>query len=297
MHRSTLPLLLAGAGAAIAALQVDFASPGEPLALLQLAIQMVKLTPSPASIKAAAKDVAFDVMSYYKGNQTGEILGLLGMPPPDGDYYWWHSAVLWSTMIDYYRYTGDDTYNSLAVEGLTAQNGGRIDHPFMPANWTPSAGNDDQGFWGLAALQAAEVGLPAPPQGQPTWIELARGVFDTQAARYDEATCGGGLRWQILLTNAGYRYKNTPSNAVFLNLGARLARYTGNQTYADWAEKTWTWLAATGLVDGASNVFDGTMADANCTTITKAQFSYSAAILLEAAAYMYNQVCLLPPLP
>ena len=236
-------------------------------------------------------------MSYYKGNQSGEILGLLSTPPPSGAYYWWNSAVLWSTIIDYYRYTADDTYNTLAVQGLTAQNGGGLDHAFLPANWTATAGNDDQGFWGIAALQAAELAFPSPPQGQPSWIDLAKAVFDTQAARYvaEKDTCDGGLRWQLFPVDAGYEYKNTISNAVFLNLGARLARYTGNQTYADWAEKTWTWLATTGLIDDKSNVFDGTNVEGNCTEIVKLQWSYTSGVLLQAAAYMYNHVRQPPP--
>lgn len=32
------------------------------------------------------------------------------------------------------------------------------------------------------------------------------------------------------------------ANGVSFNLGARLARYTGNDTYAQRAEQTWDWL-------------------------------------------------------
>lgn len=40
------------------------------------------------SIKNAAKQVAFDLMTYYDGNETGHVPGILPGPPPDGDYYW-----------------------------------------------------------------------------------------------------------------------------------------------------------------------------------------------------------------
>ncbi|KAG7287514.1 hypothetical protein NEMBOFW57_007026 [Staphylotrichum longicolle] len=269
MYRATLSLLLAGAGSALAALQVDLTSS--------------------SSVKTAAKDLAFDVMSYYKGNQSGEIIGLIDREPPSGDYYWWNSAVLWSTMIDYWRYTGDDTYNTLAVEGITWQNGGK-GNPFMLPNFTATAGNDDYGFWAMAAMQAVELDFPSAPQGQPGWLELAQGVFDFMVKRYSsEKACNGGLRWQVPPTNKGYEVKNTISNAVFLNLGARLARFTGNQTQGDWAEKTWTWLTTIGLIDGKSNVFDLTSTESNCTQINKLQTSYTAGVLLQAAAYMYNQ--------
>lgn len=35
----------------------------------------------------------------------------------------------------------------------------------------------------------------------------------------------------------GYNYKHTPTNAAFINLGARLYAYTGNETYAEWTVK------------------------------------------------------------
>ncbi|KAK4153153.1 glycoside hydrolase [Chaetomidium leptoderma] len=273
MYTAALPLLLAGAGLVSAALEVDFGST--------------------ASIKSAAKDVAFDLMLYYKGNQTGEIPGILGSPPPSGQYYWWTGAVLWSTMLDYWRYTGDETYNTVALEGLVHQNGPDLQHPFMPPNWTASMGNDDHGFWGLSAMSAAELEFPNAPGGEPSWIELAQRVFGALEARYDmtQNTCDGGLRWQVPPTNNGYNIKNTLSNAVFLNLGARLARYTGNQTYAEWADKTWDWLSTVGLIKKYSNFISihDSISVENCTDINEVRWSVNTGVLLEGAAYMYNQ--------
>lgn len=248
--------------------------------------------PPTDSIKAAAKDVAFNVMTHYKGNQTGRPVGLIDYPPPTGDYYWWTGAALWSTMIDYWHYTGDDTYNTLAVQGLTAQNGADSDHPFFPANWSAAISNDDHGLWAMAAMQAAEVGFPSAPEGQPSWIELAKSVFDALAVRYsmeeNPGSCNGGLRWQTSPINTGFSHKATVSSAVFLNLGARLARYTGNQTYSDWAGKVWDWLSGVGFVDDEFNVFDGAGIENNCSDISKYQFSYAAGMLVQGAAYMYN---------
>lgn len=234
-------------------------------------------------------------MSYYNGNRTGEILGILGDKPPAGEYYWWNSALLWSTMIDYWRYTGDDTYNAVTVEGLTAQNGHMADGegmPFLPVNWTSGTGNEDQGFWAMAGLQAAELGFPNPPAGQPSWLDLAKGVFEALAIRWDlDATVcsNGGLRWMIVPTNAGYNYKNTISNAVLANLGARLARHTGNATYGDWADKSWTWLTEIGFIDADSNVFDGAHVEKNCSDLNPIQWTYTAGVLIETAAFMYNE--------
>lgn len=80
------------------------------------------------------------------------------------------------------------------------------------------------------------------------------------------------------------------ANGCFFNLGARLARYTGNQTYADWAEKTWDWTEGVGFMDEKYNIYDGAHVGHNCTDINRAQFSYNVGVFLLGAAYMYNYV-------
>lgn len=81
------------------------------------------------------------------------------------------------------------------------------------------------------------------------------------------------------------------ANGCFFNLGARLARYTNNATYSDWAEKTWNWLAAVGFLDSDTYaIYDGADVSNNCTQINKAEFSYNNAVWVLGAAYMYNHV-------
>lgn len=139
----------------------------------------------------------------------------------------------------------------------------------MPPNQTKTEGNDDQGFWALAVMSAAETNFPNPPSDQPQWLALAQAVFNLQAARWDMSTCGGGLRWQIFTFNNGYNYKNSISNGCFFNLAARLAKYTGNNTYAEWAEKTWDWTAAVGLLDNSYYVYDGSDDLLNCSRVNR----------------------------
>lgn len=229
-------------------------------------------------------------MLQYKGNQSGEIPGILPGPPTEhkGDYYWWEGGAMMGTYIDYWFLTGDTSYNHVVTEGMLHQTGDDFD--YMPLNHTASLGNDDQGFWGMSAMLAAENVFPDPPDDKPQWLALAQAVFQTQAApdRHDE-TCGGGLRWQVPPLNAGYNYKNTIANGCFFNLGARLARYTENQTYADWAVKTWDWLWEVNYIDHKEYaVYDGGHVEHNCTDVNKARFSYNAALLLHGCAFMYN---------
>ncbi|OAA55246.1 Mannan endo-1,6-alpha-mannosidase [Niveomyces insectorum RCEF 264] len=243
---------------------------------------------SPESIKQAAKLVAANLLSYYHGDEPGHTPGILPGPPPDGDYYWWEAGAMWGTLVDYWHLTGDSTYNDLASRSLIFQ-AGPPQNSYMPPNWTASLGNDDQGFWGLSAMLAAEVKFPNPPADQPQWLALAQAVWNTQAApdRHDN-TCGGGLRWQIPFANTGYDYKNSIANGIFFNMGARLARYTGNDTYAKVAVNTWDWVTGVGLMTPQYDVYDGAHIETNCTDISKAQFTYNAAIYLQGAAFMYN---------
>ncbi len=80
-------------------------------------------------------------------------------------------------MIDYWHYTGDTTYNDLTTQAIMWQTGAP-QNAFMPPNWTASLGNDDQGFWGMTAMLAAENKYPDPPKDQPQWLALAQGVGD-----------------------------------------------------------------------------------------------------------------------
>ena len=239
----------------------------------------------PASIKAAASTIAFEMMSYYTGNRTGDVPGNLPAP-----YFWWECGAMFGAMVDYWFYTNDTSYINVTTQALLAQVG--PDKNYMPPNQTSTLGNDDQSFWGLSAMAAAEYNYPNPPSDQPQWLALAQAVFNSQVPRWDVQNCGGGLRWQIFSFNAGFDYKNSISNGAFFNLASRLARYTGNQTYADWADKSFNWMSSVGLIDNSTfTIVDGSHDFQNdCKIKTTLQWSYNVAIVLHGAANMYNYV-------
>lgn len=208
-------------------------------------------------------------------------------------------------LIDYWYYTGDDKWNDVITQGLLFQVGPNQD--YMPPNQTMTEGNDDQvsirsptvplsgppdvdqGFWGMAVLSAAEYNFPNPPASQSQWIALAQAVFNTQAARWDTANCNGGLRWQIFQWNNGFDYKNSISQACFFNIAARLALYTRNETYADWADRVWDWMTESRfMTEDSYYIYDGAHIEANCTSITPYQWTYNAGAFLLGAAAMYN---------
>ncbi|POR33088.1 Mannan endo-1,6-alpha-mannosidase DCW1 [Tolypocladium paradoxum] len=246
------------------------------------------------AIRTSSSTLAWDMLQYYKGNLTGQTPGILPGPPPAGDYYWWEGGAMWGTLIDYWAWTGDSSYNDEIMQAMLWQTG--VNNDYMPHNVTASLGNDDQGFWGMSAMLAAENKFPNPPSDKPQWLALAQAVFNTQASpdRHD-STCGGGLRWQIPFSNNGYNYKNSSltcpgiANGCFFNLGARLARYTGNTTYSDWAIKTWDWMEMIGFINNETYaIYDGATVGDNCKDINKAEFSYNNGVFAQGAAFMYN---------
>lgn len=142
----------------------------------------------------------------------------------------------------------------------------------------------------MAAMSAAENKFPDPPKDQPQWLALAQAVFNSQAVRWDNATCNGGLRWQVFTFNNGYHYKNTISNGCFFNIAARLARYTGNSSYAEWAETMWDWSTQIGIIGAQYQFYDGTDANINCIDVNHIQWTYNAGVYLLGAAHMYSFV-------
>lgn len=138
-------------------------------------------------------------------------------------------------------------------------------------------------------MAAAEKNYPNPPADQPQWLALAQGVFNSQARRWDSKTCNGGLRWQIFTFNSGFNYKNSISNGCFFQLAARLARYTGNNTYAQWAETAYDWTVQSGLMSSRYEIFDG-ISTSNCTDMDIIQWTYNAGTYIAGAAFLYNMV-------
>ncbi|CAK4030725.1 mannan endo-1,6-alpha-mannosidase [Lecanosticta acicola] len=234
------------------------------------------------SVHSAAKTIAYGMVKYYHGNESGGVPGLLGDP-----YYWWECGAMFNSLINYWYYTGDSTYNEIVKQGLLFQTG--TDNNYMPINETKNEGNDDQVFWGFAVMSAAEYKFTDPGDNEPGWLALAQGVFNSQAARWDSDHCGGGLRWQIFTWNNGYNYKNSPSNGGLFNMAARLYAYTGNETYAHWANKVWNWMEDTvGLIGDAYEIYDGTQISNNCTSLDHTRWSYTQGMMLNGAAVMWN---------
>ncbi|ODQ44977.1 hypothetical protein PICMEDRAFT_35443 [Pichia membranifaciens NRRL Y-2026] len=259
-------------------------SAGGLLAVAQVAAGIDLDVSSYDSIYDACKLLAGGVMDYYWGYEYGGTIGMFTHP-----YYWWEAGGAFGSLIDYSYYFENTTYVETIVQAMMYQKGDGSN--FMPLNQTTTEGNDDQVFWGIAAIQAAERNFTEAGGDNPTYLELAQATFNTMKNRWDDDTCGGGVRWQIFPWNNGYDYKNTVSNAGLFHLGARLLRYTGNDTYyMDWCDKTYDWLVDVGFIDEKNwYALDGAdIVNGSCTSITSYLWSYNLALMISGCAYMAN---------
>ncbi|KAG6007550.1 hypothetical protein E4U21_005851 [Claviceps maximensis] len=244
---------------------------------------------SQVSVRNVAATLAFETMSYYSGNTTdpkSRDFGNVKKP-----YYWWVAGVLWGTMLDYYHYTTDPSYNDVVLQALLAPTNLGSGKDYMPAEHADEEGNDDLFFWGSDSLSAAERNFPQPDVNLPSWLDISINVFNQLAGRWDLSQCNGGLFWQILASNPnGLKYKNSVSNSGFFQLAARLARATGNETYLAWAEKAWDWNAEVGFIDNETyRIYDGAGIESGCKAVNKKSFSYTTGIFLYGAAVMAEQ--------
>ena len=83
---------------------------------------------SPDSIRNAASTYAHGLMNYYQNNKTDtpkESIGTLPYP-----LYWWEAGAVWGSLIDYWAYTKDTSFNDVVMQAMMAQTGTGND--FLP---------------------------------------------------------------------------------------------------------------------------------------------------------------------
>lgn len=80
------------------------------------------------SIKDASSKIAKELVAQYATKDNAGVHVLGGYPgvlyPP---YYWWLAGAMFGTLLDYWRYTGDDQYNDMMREGMIHQFGEKLD--------------------------------------------------------------------------------------------------------------------------------------------------------------------------
>lgn len=94
----------------------------------------------PQSIRDAAKTAAEKMVGWYSG-KAFTIPGLL-----PGPYYWWEAGAMFGSLIDYWYYTGDESYNAIVTEALLFQ---VSNWDFVPFSFSYYSGRC---VWGLYLL-------------------------------------------------------------------------------------------------------------------------------------------------
>lgn len=173
----------------------------------------------------------------------------------------------------------------------------------MPQNQSKNEGNDDQVFWAYTMIAAAEYNFPPPPDDQPGYLAMTQSVFNQFVKRYqkevEDGICGGGMRWQIYPWLNGWTYKNTASNGGLFHLGARLALFTNNNTYAEWAERAYDWMDNSALLEDDGTVNDGMDMTTNppCKEADRNSWTYNYGVMIAGTAYVRVSSFPLPPPP
>lgn len=238
------------------------------------------------SICSAAKIVSDGMWNYYEGFRPGGVIGMFASPN-----YWWNAGEAFGGLVDYYSYcaSDNDTLKQWIYDGMYHQAGENFN--YIPSNQSMTEGNDDQGVWGMAIMEAVERNFSNPELH--SWLEMAQAIYNTMDARWDTEHCGGGLRWQIFTWNSGYDYKNAISNGCLFHIAARLARYTGNETaYLPTAERVWNWMEEVNFLteetNGKLRIYDGAKITDNCSQVTDLRWSYTYGVFMTGCAYLYN---------
>jgi predicted alpha-1,6-mannanase (GH76 family) len=178
-----------------------------------------------------------------------------------------------------------------AAAGSFARTGGANHLELLEATFDLNAagkfvddlGYDDQAWWGLAWVRAFDV------TGDRRYLDAAKYVFQDMTTAWTTSPCGGGVWW-----NRNRDYKNAITNELFIQLAAALHNHTaeggGVGTYLDWAQRSWAWFAASGLINANGLVNDGltARADGKCVNNGQTTWTYNQGVILGALVELFD---------
>lgn len=179
----------------------------------------------------------------------------------------YESGIFWGAMMDYERAFNDTKFRKDVTSALALASGktGSFLGDFSLLSETLlGKWNDDIGWWGLAAMTAAEVyGKDAKSPSGVTYLQIASITFNEIWQQWD-AHCGGGIYWSRDRKGEKKGYKSAITNAQQIQLGARLYLLTKNETYLKNAKLVYDWFKFSGIRGENGEVYDGIDADNGC---------------------------------
>ena len=191
--------------------------------------------------------------------------------PRSGNCWWW-TANLLTALADYGRrahtraYLGDlaTSYRLARYQGPDRAGVG----PFLDT-W-----NDDDGWWGLAWLEAYRYARPYAAAQADSYLELSGNIFAYLARQWVGGSCGGGL-WQ---NEKPGHLKDAITNELFLSLAGQLYQTTGDPGYLNWASREWNWFHGAGFIGPHQLVHDHLTAA--CAPAGAQYWTYNQGVIL-----------------
>jgi predicted alpha-1,6-mannanase (GH76 family) len=180
---------------------------------------------------------------------------------------WWNSANALTAVIRYTKLTGDQSHASVIATTFAAA--AKTHAGFINTYY------DDNAWWALAWVAAYDL------TRNQRYLNAAEAIFTRNTAAWD-STCGGGLRW-----HTGSEYKNAITNELFITLAALLhQRVPGDRNYLSWAQRTWDWFAASGLINPDNLVNDGLTA--TCQNNGETTWTYNQGVILGGLSALFQ---------
>lgn len=181
---------------------------------------------------------------------------------------WWNAANALTSIIDYTKYTGINTY-LYAIDSTFEKNknagGGSFRNEYI----------DDTLWWGLAWVLAYDV------TGNSKYLDMAK-IDADYSYGYKDDVCGGGLWW-----NTERGYKNAIPNELFIKLAAALHnRIQGDTKYLNQAVEVWTWFRASGMFNSDNLINDGL--DSNCNNNGQVTWSYNQGVVIGGLVELFK---------
>ncbi|MER7282504.1 glycoside hydrolase family 76 protein [Dactylosporangium sp. NPDC000244] len=192
---------------------------------------------------------------------------------------WWNSAVALSTVIQYIRRTGDQTY-TWAVKRTFDVN--RVAFPAGARSSDPVDGHfisrsiDDTAWWGLTWVDAYDL------THDQAYLNEAVTIANYVAGFWDTSTCGGGVWWDRERT-----YKNAVTIGLYLRLTAALHnRIAGDAAWLNKATTGWAWFQNSGMINSSNLVNDGLTSA--CANNGQTVWTYNQGLAIGAAMELYR---------
>ena len=117
---------------------------------------------------------------------------------------------------------------------------------------------DDATVWGRFHITAYDWLTATGGQGAESFLDDATTVYGGLTSTWDDQ-CGGGLYW--MRPNPwdpdSNNFKAMNATLGLMEIGLGLHRITGDAGQLEWAQRAWTWIQGTGLIDADGMVWGG----------------------------------------